>query len=167
MKKTILAFALLISAVSLAQIKVIERTPIIKLGYIGNNDVYIQNEGDNYTFFYKNVESENESLKSFSFRDLKNDFKALHQIIVDGFSSDPLLDIKIELPNEYLWLHYSKKSLDRTYVQFMISDKKNNAVGASKELSLAQINKLFEKKAPKLGQPSTTTPTDETISEFK
>lgn len=165
MKKTILAFALLISAVSMAQIKVIERTPIIKLGYVGQNDVYIQTEGDNYTFFYKNVESENEAMKSFSFRDLKNDYKALHQIIVDGFSSDPLLDIKLELPNEYLWLHYSRKSLDRTYVQFMISDKKNNAVGASKELSLQQINKLFEKQAPKINQA--TSSKDDTMSEFK
>jgi len=164
MKKTILAFALLISAVSMAQIKVIERTPIIKLGYVGQNDVYIQSEGDNYTFFYKNIESENETMKSFSFRDLKNDYKALHQIIVDGFTSDPLLDIKLELPGEYLWLHYSKKSLDRTYVQFMISDKKNNAVGASKELSLQQINKLFEKQAPKLNQASSK---DESMSEFK
>ena len=58
MKKTILALALLVSCLSsVAQIKVIETTPIIRLGSIGQNDVYIQTEGDKYTFYYKNIEN--------------------------------------------------------------------------------------------------------------
>lgn len=166
MKKIILSLVLLISGLGFSQIKVVERVPVIKLGHVGNNDIYIQNEGDNLTFFYKNTEAEDNSFKSFSFRDLNNDYENLRQIIVDGFTSDPLLDIKLELPNEYVWLHYSRKSLDRTYVQFLTSNKSYQSTGASKEFSLEQIEKLFSKKIPKK-KLNDTTKVDDTMSEFK
>lgn len=166
MKKIILSLVLLVSAFGFSQIKVIERIPVIKLGHVGNNDIYIQNEGDNLTFFYKNTEAEDNSLKSFSFRDLNNDYQNLRQIIVDGFSSDPLLDIKLELPNEFVWLHYSRKSLDRTFVQFLTSDKSYQNTGASKEFSLEQIEKLFAKKMPKKKSTETSSK-DDSMSEFK
>ena len=166
MKKIILSLVLLVSGLGFSQIKVIERIPVIKLGHVGNNDIYIQNEGDNLTFFYKNTEAEDNSVKSFSFRDLNNDYESLRQIIVDGFTSDPLLDIKLELPNEYVWLHYSRKSLDRTYVQFLTSNKSYGSTGASKEFSLEQIEKLFSKKMPKK-KTSETSSKDDSMSEFK
>ncbi len=166
MKKIILSLVLLVSGLGFSQIKVIERIPVIKLGHVGNNDIYIQNEGDNLTFFYKNTEAEDNSVKSFSFRDLNNDYESLRQIIVDGFTSDPLLDIKLELPNEYVWLHYSRKSLDRTYVQFLTSNKSYGSTGASKEFSLEQIEKLFSKKLPKK-KTSETSSKDDSMSEFK
>ncbi|BCY28896.1 hypothetical protein [Flavobacterium okayamense] len=166
MKKIILSLVLLVSGLGFSQIKVIDRIPVIKLGHVGNNDIYIQNEGDNLTFFYKNTEAEDNSVKSFSFRDLNNDYESLHQIIVEGFTSDPLLDIKLELPNEYVWLHYSRKSLDRTYVQFLTSNKSYGSTGASKEFSLEQIEKLFSKKMPKK-KTSETSSKDDSMSEFK
>lgn len=149
MKKTILACTLLITFLSNAQIKVIETTPIIRLGSVGQNDMYILTEANKYTFFYKNIENE-ESInsKSFYFKDLNNDYEALNKIIVDGFTSDPLLDIKLELPEDFVWLHYSK-NLGQTYVQFMAKNKKNETTGVSKAFNLDQINKLFEKKLPK------------------
>ncbi len=165
MKKIILSLVLLISGLGFSQIKVVERVPVIKLGHVGNNDIYIQNEGDNVTFFYKNTEAEDNSLKSFSFRDLNNDYKGLRQIIIDGFSSEPLLDIKLELPNEYIWLHYSRKSLDRTFVQFLTSDKSYRNTGASKEFSLEQIEKLFSKELYK--KKVDTSSKDDSRSEFK
>ncbi|MDK2772494.1 MAG: hypothetical protein KYX68_09745 [Flavobacterium sp.] len=164
MKKIIFGFALLTSALSFSQIKVIERVPVVKLGYIGNNDIYVQTEGNNVTLFYKNTESEDNSTKSFSFKDLDNDYQNLHKIIVGGFNSDPLLDIKLELPNEYVWLHYSRKSLDRTFVQFLTSNKAYGNTGASKEFSLEQINKLFEKKMPKKKSEEAS---EDVMSEFK
>ena len=166
MKKIILSLVLLVSGLGFSQIKVIERIPVIKLAHVGNNDIYIQNEGDTLTFFYKNTEAEDNSVKSFSFRDLNNDYDSLRQIIVDGFTSDPLLDIKLELPNEYVWLHYSRKSLDRTYVQFLTSNKSYGSTGASKEFSLEQIEKLFSKKLPKK-KTSETSSKDDSMSEFK
>ena len=149
MKKIILACALFITFFSNAQIKVIETTPIIRLGSIGQNDMFILTEGNKYTFFYKNVENE-ESInsKSFYFKDLNNDYENLHKIIVDGFNADPLLDIILELPEDFIWLHYSK-NLGQTFVQFMVKNKKNESTGVTNAFNLAQINKLFEKKLEK------------------
>lgn len=166
MKKIILALALLVTGLGFSQIKVAERVPVIKLGYIGQNDIYIENKGDNLTFYYKNTEAEDNSVKSFSFRDLDNDYDYLRKIIVDGFTADPLLDIKLELPNEYVWLHFSRKSLDRTYVQFLTSNKSYENTGVSKEFSLEQIEKLFSKKLPKKTKTSETTKMDDSTSEF-
>jgi hypothetical protein len=161
MKKIILAAALFISCFSFSQIKVIETTPIIRLGSIGQNDIFIQTEGNKYTIFYKNVEKEDSvNLQSFSFKDLNNDYENLHKIIVDGFLSDPLLDIKLELPNEFVWLHYSKE-LGQTFVQFMSKNKKSEITGVTKAFNTDQINKLFEKKLTKKGDK------DEAMSEFK
>ncbi|KIX22906.1 hypothetical protein SY27_03605 [Flavobacterium sp. 316] len=145
MKKIIFALSLFASCVSFSQIKVIETTPIIRLGAINQNDMFIQNEGDQYIFTYKNIEKEEEtSTRTFSFKDLNNDYNNLYDIIVNGFNADPLLDIKLELPKEFVWLHFSK-NLDRTYVQFMCKNKTNEVTGVSKAFSLDQITKLFQK----------------------
>ena len=48
MKKIILACALFITFFSNAQIKVIETTPIIRLGSIGQNDMFILTEGNKF-----------------------------------------------------------------------------------------------------------------------
>ena len=149
MKKIILACVLFITFLSNAQIKVIETTPIIRLGSVGQNDIFILTEGNKYTFFYKNVENEEAiNSKSFYFKDLNNDYEALNKIIVDGFNADPLLDIKLELPEDFVWLHYSK-NLGQTFVQFMVKNKKNETTGVTKAFNLEQINKLFEKKLEK------------------
>ena len=55
MKNFILFAAFFISYVSFGQIKVIETIPTIRIGVIGQNDIYIQKKADEYTFFYKNV----------------------------------------------------------------------------------------------------------------
>ena len=160
MKKTILALALLLTGFSFAQIKVIETIPVIRLGSIGQNDLFIQHEGNEYTFFYKNIENEDAiTSKSFTFKDLNNDFENLHEIIASGFVANPLLDIKLELPKDYVWLHYST-NLGRNFVQFMSKNIKNESTGVSKAFTIQEIDKLFEKKAD-------IKKTDETMSEFK
>lgn len=147
MKKTILALVVLISSFSFAQIKIIETIPVIRLGSIGQNDMYIQHEGNEFTFFYKNIENENMvTQKSFTFKDLNNDFENLHEIIASGFVANPLLDIKLELPYDYVWLHYST-NLGKNFVQFMSKNIKNESTGVSKSFTIQEIDKLFEKKA--------------------
>jgi len=149
MKNLITILVVFINCMAFGQIKVIETTPIIRLGAIGQNDMYIQTEGDKYTFFYKNIEKEEEiTTRSFMFRDLNDDIQKLEDIILAGFTADPLLDIKLELPNDYVWLHYSK-NLDRTYVQFMCRSKDGTISGVSKSFNLEQVVKMFEKKLPK------------------
>ncbi|MCO6163805.1 MULTISPECIES: hypothetical protein [unclassified Flavobacterium] len=166
MKKVIIALALISNCIAFAQIKVIETTPVVRLGSIGQNDMFIQHEGEEYTFFYKNVEKEEETnTRSFSFKDLDNDFAKLQEIIVSGFNADPLLDIKLELPNQFVWLHYSK-NLDRTFVQFMSKNKNNEVTGVSKAFTLSQIDKLFEKKATN-GNSKGKKKGDDVMSEFK
>ena len=160
MKKTILALALIITSFTFGQIKVIETIPVIRLGSIGQSDVFIQHEGNEFTFFYKNIENEDSiNSKSFSFKDLDNDFQNLHEIIASGFVANPLQDIKLELPKDYVWLHYSS-SLGRNFVQFMSKNIKNESTGVSKAFTIQEINKLFEKK-PEVKKA------DETMSEFK
>ena len=61
MKKVIIALALISNCIAFAQIKVIETTPVVRLGSIGQNDMFIQHEGEEYTFFYKNVEKSTSS----------------------------------------------------------------------------------------------------------
>ena len=145
MKKFIFALSLFASCVSFSQIKVIETTPVVRLGAINQNDMFVQHEGDKYTFTYKNIEKDEEiTTRSFSFKDLNNDFNNLYDIIFEGFLSQPLQDIKLELPNEFVWLHFSK-NLDRVYVQFMCKNKTNEITGVSKSFTLDQITKLFQK----------------------
>lgn len=149
MKKVLVALTLILNCVAFAQIKIVETVPVVRLGSIGQNDIFIQNEGDKYTFYFKNVEKEEETnTRSFSFKDIDNDFAKLQEIIVNGFNADPLFDIKLELPNEFVWLHYSKE-LDRTFVQFMSKNKNNEITGVSKAFNINQIDKLFEKKGVK------------------
>lgn len=146
MKKFIFALSLFTTCMGFSQIKVIETTPIIRLGSINQNDMYIQNEGSQYTFVYKNIEKEEEiSTRSFSFKDLDNDYNNLFDIIINGFNNEPLQDIKLELPNDFVWLHYSK-NLDRRYVQFMCKNKITEMTGVSKSFTLEQITKLFQRK---------------------
>lgn len=160
MKKTILALALSVSCLSFAQIKVIETIPVIRLGSIGQNDMFIQQEGNEFTFFYKNIENEESvTSKSFAFKDLNNDFENLHEIIASGFESNPLLDIKLELPKDYVWLHFST-NLGRNFVQFMSKNIKNETTGVSKAFTIQEIDKLFEKKID-------TKKTNNNMSEFK
>ncbi|RBA28667.1 hypothetical protein [Flavobacterium tibetense] len=147
MKNFILFAAFFISYVSFGQIKVIETIPTIRIGVIGQNDIYIQKKADEYTFFYKNVKQEEApTLKSFTFKEIDNAFENLHKIIESGFTAEPLLDIKLELPNDFVWIHYSK-NFGEVYMQFVTTKKDVFDNGFSKSLNLDQVNKLFGKSS--------------------
>lgn len=145
MKKLILLALFLISGLSFGQIKVLPTTPLERLGRVGTNDVYVQKEGTQYTFFYKDIENtEESSTKNFSFKNVDNDYENLYKIIIDGFNASPMYDIKLELPNDFVWLHYTKTSA-RPVVQFMTTNKVTSSTGISQMLSVEDIKKLFEK----------------------
>ncbi|GAA4776064.1 hypothetical protein GCM10023230_28870 [Flavobacterium hankyongi] len=128
-----------------SQIKVLPTTPLEKLGRVGTNDVYIQKEGSQYTFFYKNIENkEDESIRNFSFKNVENDFENFYKIIIDGFNANPIYDIKLELPNDYVWLHYTKTT-SKLGVQFMTTNKVTQSTGISQIMSVEDVKKLFEK----------------------
>jgi hypothetical protein len=148
MKKNITIAILMFSFVSFAQIKVIETVPVERLGKVNNN--YIQKIGDEYTVYYTSIQSDDESssLRKFTFKNVNNDYNSLYSIIVNGFTANPLYDIKLELPNNYIWLHYTGSVLpEKATVQFMVSSKDASSVtsSVSEPLLKDQINKLFQK----------------------
>ncbi|MEL1253764.1 hypothetical protein AAEO57_08255 [Flavobacterium sp. DGU38] len=149
MKKIITLAILFFSFVSVAQIKVIETVPVEKLGKVNNN--YIQKIGDEYTVYYTSIVSDDDdtsSLRKFSFKNVNNDYAGLYSIIMNGFNASPLYDIKLELPNNYIWLHYTGNTLpDKATVQFMVSSKdpSSGASSVSEPFVKDQINKLFQK----------------------
>lgn len=88
------------------------------------------------------------NLRKFSFKNLDNDYTNLYNIIVGGFTATPLYDIKLELPNNYIWLHYTGNVVpDKATVQFMVSSKDRDSAtnSVSEPLVKEQINKLFQK----------------------
>jgi hypothetical protein len=148
MKKIITIATLFFSFVSFAQIKVLETVPVEKLGKVNNN--YIQKIGDEYTVYYTIIQTDDDSsnLRKFSFRNLDNAYNSLYDIIMGGFSASPLYDIKLELPNNYIWLHYTANSTpDKATVQFMVSSKERDAAtnNVSEPFLKDQINKLFQR----------------------
>jgi hypothetical protein len=145
MKKIIAIAVLFISSIGFSQIKVLETVPVEKLGRV-NNSFYVQKIGDEYTFFYTTAPSEEEeaSLKAFTFKNIDNAYQSLYKIISGGFTASPLNDVKLELPNNYVWLHYILSS-DKTNVQFMVTNKTTNITNISEPLSKEQVEKLFQK----------------------
>ena len=148
MKKIITLAVLLFSFVSFAQIKVLETVPVERLGKVNNN--YIQKIGDEYTVYYTSIQNDDDSssLRKFSFRNLNNDYASLYTIIMNGFTASPLYDIKLELPNNYIWLHYTGSALpEKATVQFMVSSKEATSAtsSVSEPFVKDQINKLFQK----------------------
>ena len=124
--------------------------PIEKVGRIGENgssDIYIQKEGNEYTVFFKNIEpNENGSSTKFNFKDLAGDFESLYTIISDGFNASPVADIKLDLPNDIVWLRYTKNLQKVVTMQFMSKDKITLVIGTSESMTKVDINSLFGKK---------------------
>ncbi|WPO77534.1 hypothetical protein [Flavobacterium sp. KACC 22761] len=148
MKNIITVAALFLSFVSFAQIKVLETVPVEKLGKVNNN--YIQKIGDEYTVYYTSIQNDDDSssLRKFSFKNVNNDYSNLYTIIMNGFGANPLYDIKLELPNNYIWLHYTGSVVpDKATVQFMVSSKEATSAtsSVSEPFVRDQINKLFQK----------------------
>ncbi|TPG44059.1 hypothetical protein [Flavobacterium pectinovorum] len=148
MKRIITIAILLFSFVSFAQIKVIETVPVEKLGKVNNN--YIQKIGDEYTVYYTSIQNDDESssLRKFTFKNVNNDYANLYSIIVNGFTANPLYDIKLELPNNYIWLHYTGSVIpEKATVQFMVGSKDASSAtsSVSEPFVKDQISKLFQK----------------------
>lgn len=146
MKKIITIAILLFSVVTFGQIKVLQTVPIEKLGRV-NSNFYIQKMGDEYTVYYASMQNEEEaaSVKKFTFKDVDNAYNSLHTIITNGFSASPLSDIKLELPNNYVWLHYNVGGPGKVTVQFMVSSKEGVSNNISEPLTPEQVDKLFQK----------------------
>ncbi len=149
MRKFIAISILFINYVTYSQIKVIETIPIEKIGRLGTNgssDIYVQKEGNEYKVFYKNMDpNDTNSIRNFSFKDLEGDYDNLYNIIMGGFSATPVADIKLELPNDFVWLHYTRSLQKVVTLQFMSTNKITTTAGISDFISKADVAKLFGK----------------------
>lgn len=149
MKKIVAIAFLLFTYTGFSQIRVIETVPIEKIGRIGDNgtsDIYIQKEGNEYTVSFKNIEDVDNGTTKFNFKDLAGDFESLYTIISNGFNATPIADIKLDLPNDIVWLHYTKNLQKQVTLQFMTKNKVTTANGISDSMTKADINSLFGKK---------------------
>ncbi|WP_428224757.1 hypothetical protein [Flavobacterium sp.] len=146
MKKLLsLALLLISSYAGFSQIKVVPTTPLERLGRVNNSSIYVHKEGNLYTFYYKDIENPEESpIRNFSFKNLEGDYDNFFKVIMDGFNASPMYDIKLELPNDFVWLHYNKTTAKVT-VQFMTTNKANGTTGISEAMSPEDVKKLFEK----------------------
>ena len=150
MKKIFTVSLLLVAFLGFSQIRVIPTVPVEKIGRIGENgtsDIFIQKEGNEYTVSFKNTElTELGTTTRFSFKDLAGDFQSLYTIISDGFNAANTADIKLDLPNEIVWLHYVKNLQKVVSMQFMTKSKTSAATGISEFMTKEDVNDLFGKK---------------------
>lgn len=149
MKKFVAIAFLLATYTGFSQIKVIETVPIEKIGRIGDNgssDIYIQKEGNEYTISFKNIEDVDNGNVKFNFKDLAGDFESLYTIISNGFNATPVADIKLDLPNDIVWLHYTKSLQKLVTLQFMSKNKVTTSTGISDSMTKSDVNSLFGKK---------------------
>lgn len=146
--KTLLV--LLIATTTVAQISKIETPERILIGLtkiLGTPQITIEKSNDTYIFTYKDVNYQQlNEYKSFSFKDEDGAFESLYEMIVEGLKSPPKEDIMLELPNDIVWLHFSK-SMGKPYVEFHHAvDKHVEVLGKSTWLNKKKLDKLFGKK---------------------
>lgn len=150
MKKTLLLFILIaITLTGFSQIKKIKPAENILIGKIapmGGLQIECIKSGDTYTFTYRDVKyTQIVELKSFEFKDVDNAFEDLYKMIIDGLENPPKEDIMLELPNDIIWLSFTK-AMGIANFRFGHSVSKSDAIGFSGWLTEKKVNKLFGKK---------------------
>ena len=151
MKKITLSILLFIgfTTFSFSQIKKIEtsnsKTELVgKYGGFGVVLIKCEKQNNTYTFTYSDTKFKHiDNDKSFSFKDLDNDFQHLYQTIMEGFEEVPEKDIMLELPNDVIWLSF-EKAMGNVSFRFTHSKNKNkDVIGYSVYLTKKRVQKLF------------------------
>lgn len=152
MKKLTLLFLILVATVANAQIKRVEtakREEIGKIAPMGSMSMILEQQGNTYIITYRDVKYTSiDALKSFTFEETGTDLDNLYNMIMDGFENTPESDIKIELPNDTIWLHF-EKAMGIVNFQFIHAESKLEIYGYSQFLNKKQVTKLFGKKKKK------------------
>lgn len=141
-----IAFFLLMSATSIAQIEFIE---IAQSEVVGKIDyVYIEKMGKtDYNFYYKNMNEVAHEYVKFSFKNVDNDLDKLYQGLAQGFETVPRDPLKMKANGEIIWLKYTRNTVDNivtlTFEQNLSVDP--ILTSKSKDLTIEDINNLFKK----------------------
>ena len=145
MRFTISILTFFVSISLTGQVKKITKEDVSTIGKIGRN-IEITKTGNEYTITYNDINFTIDEYKSFSFKDLDNDFENLYKMISEGFETPPKDPIKIELPNDIIWLKF-KKSLGTVNLQIDHAvDKNENVIGTSIFMTKRRVRKLFGKQ---------------------
>lgn len=149
MKKIILGSLLLLVNFSFSQIKVVEAEKIVEIGKVGNftaKFLFLEKIDNLYSLYYQDYTyMQIVEYKKIYFLEEKNNLENFYNIIISGFENPPKEDVKLELPNNTVWLHYIK-SFGTVSMQIKSSNNSNpNVIGMSMYVTKRQINKLFAK----------------------
>ncbi len=140
------ALMLLISVSSFAQIELVETTRSEVVSQVSY--AYLEKNGEqDFSFFYKDMNSVGHEYVSFSFKNLDNDVEKLYTILANGFENVPRDPLKMKANGEIVWLNYNFDSVDGTVtltVEQILSDDPIVKT-VSRPLKLEDINKLFDK----------------------
>ncbi len=131
------------------QVKDVKSATIGKIGSFGKISIDCTKLGDEYTFTYNDIKFQHiDDYKSFSFRDKDDAFNSLYEIIMKGLKNPPKEDIKLELPNDVVYLHFTK-ALGVANFQFIHHVNKGSVIGTSCWLTKKKVMKLFGKRKKK------------------
>lgn len=143
----ICSFVSLLSYSQIQKIETSKKEMIGKIAPMGALNIQCEKSDDVYIFMYRDVKyTQIVEFKSFVFKDIDNAFDGLYDMIMKGFKNPPKEDIMLELPDDIIWLNYTK-AMGVVNFRFMHSPGKNSEVmGVSGWLTKKKVNKLFGKK---------------------
>lgn len=149
MKHFVLITFLLFSIIGFSQIQTVRKSGTVEIGRVGpmgKQNLWCERSGNTYTFYYKDMKSPRmATVKSFSFKNLNNDFDNLYDLIMEGFKEMPIENTMVKLPKDIIFLHY-EKVVGATSFQFWHGDGKKMDGGVSQLLTKGQVQKLFGKR---------------------
>lgn len=137
-----------LTTISYAQIKIAdEKIELIgKIAPMGNLHIKCEKEGQYYKFTYSDTKYTTiDNYKSFYFKDENNAFNDLYDIMLEGLKNPPSEDIKLELPESYIWLKFQKVLGVGNVMIFHDNYKNGKVVGSTIWLTKRKLNILFGK----------------------
>ncbi len=148
MKKLPLLLLFLTTTLSFAQIKIAEEKTILigEIAPMGNLHIKCEKEDQYYKFTYSDTKySAIDVYKSFAFNDENNAFNNLYETMLEGLSNPPSEDIKLELPDSFIWLKFQKAFGIGNVMILHDVHKNGEVVGSTIWLTKRKLKTLFGK----------------------
>lgn len=142
--KSSVAFFLLISSITFAQIKVLKNNSLVQVGKVESVGLY--KKENIYTINYQDINTANlNTYRSISFKNVSDDINILYKLIQESLTVLPDSDLILELPNDILNLHFQKNYGQNTVQIIHFINKNRKYVGKSHFLTKSEIDKIFGK----------------------
>ena len=154
MKKLLLLISIVaMSQICFSQISVV-KTPkseiIGKIAPMGQLHISCEKIADTYNFIYFDTKFKQlAEFKSFSFKDEDNAFENLYSMIMEGLQNPPKEDILIELPDDMIWLSFTKVMGVSNFRFIHSVNKIPDILGISIWMTKKKVQKVFGKYSKK------------------